>query len=460
MKNLIILTLIPILIISCETTVPYDQETADVITQFYGDALGERESYNLLRDLSKDIGQRLSGSEGAAKAVLWSKEIMEGYGFDSVFLQEVMVPHWERGAYEECFYYEGNKKINLSILGAGGTVSTPFEGVTAEVVEVKSLEEVDVLGREGVEGKIVFYNKAFNQRYINIGTSYGETGFQRRLGAIKAAEYGAVASVFRSLSSSNDDYPHTGSMSYKEGVDSIAHGGLGVLSSIKLSEKIKADPKTKLTVRLSGKWFPDALSHNVIGEIKGSENPDNIILVGGHLDSWDVSEGAHDDGAGCVHSIGALRLFQKQGIKPKNTLRAVMFMNEENGLRGGTQYAENAIKNNEKHIVAIESDASAYIPRGFGFSGSDEQLEKIQDWLKYFDKNTISYFSKGGGGADIGPLHRRTGTPMFGLSIDGQKYFEIHHTAKDVFEAVHPREMELGTASMASLVYLIDKYGL
>ena len=460
MKNLIILTLIPILIFSCETTTPYDQETADVITQFYGDALGERESYNLLRDLSKGIGQRLSGSEGAAKAVLWSKEIMEGYGFDSVFLQEVMVPHWERGAYEECFYYEGNKKINLSILGAGGTVSTPFEGVTAEVVEVKSLEEVDVLGREGVEGKIVFYNKAFNQRYINIGTSYGETGFQRRLGAIKAAEYGAVASVFRSLSSSNDDYPHTGSMSYKEGVDSIAHGGLGVLSSIKLSEKIKVDPKTKLTVRLSGKWFPDALSHNVIGEIKGSENPDNIILVGGHLDSWDVSEGAHDDGAGCVHSIGALRLFQKQGIKPKNTLRAVMFMNEENGLRGGTQYAENAIKNNEKHIVAIESDASAYIPRGFGFSGSDEQLEKIQDWLKYFDKNTISYFSKGGGGADIGPLHRRTGTPMFGLSIDGQKYFEIHHTAKDVFEAVHPREMELGTASMASLVYLIDKYGL
>ena len=460
MKNLIKIILIPILIVSCETKEPYDQETADVISQFYGDALGERESYNLLRGLSKDIGQRLSGSEGAAKAVLWSKEIMEGYGFDSVFLQEVMVPHWERGTYEECFYYEGGKKINLSILGAGGTVSTPFEGVTAEVVEVKSLEEVDVLGREGVEGKIVFYNKAFNQRYINIGTSYGETGFQRRLGAIKAAEHGAVASVFRSLSSSNDDYPHTGSMSYKEGVDSIAHGGLGVLSSVKLSEKIKADPKTKLTVRLSGKWFPDALSHNVIGEIKGSENPDNIILVGGHLDSWDVSEGAHDDGAGCVHSIGALRLFQKQGIKPKNTLRAVMFMNEENGLRGGTQYAENAIKNNEKHIVAIESDASAYIPRGFGFSGSDEQLEKIQDWLKYFDKNTISYFSKGGGGADIGPLHRRTGTPMFGLSIDGQKYFEIHHTAKDVFEAVHPREMELGTASMASLVYLIDKYGL
>lgn len=460
MQKLSILFLIISITFSCQTTEPYDQETADVINTFYGDALGDRESYELLRSLSKDVGQRLSGSEGAKKAVLWSKEVMENYGFDSVFLQEVMVPHWERGDYEECYYYENGEKINLSILGAGGTVSTPVEGVTAEVVEVKSLDEVDMLGRDGVEGKIIFYNKAFNQRYINIGASYGETGFQRRLGAIKASEYGAVASVFRSLSSGNDDFPHTGGMSYKEGVDSIAHGGLGVISSIKLSEKIKKDPNTKLTVRLSGRWFPDALSHNVIGEIKGSENPDKIILVGGHLDSWDVSEGAHDDGAGCVHSIGALRLFQKQGIKPKHTLRAVMFMNEENGLRGGTQYAENAIKYNENHIVAIESDASAYVPRGFGFSGSDAQLEKIQGWLKYFDQKVISYFSKGGGGADIGPLHRSTGTPMFGLSIDGQKYFEIHHTEKDVFEAIHPREMELGTASMASLVYLIDKYGL
>ena len=459
-KHQYIFIILSLFILSCKNQKQYDEKTAEVINTFYGDALGDRESYELLRDLSKNVGSRLSGSEGAKKAVLWSKEVMEGYGFDTVYLQEVMVPHWERGSVEECYYFDGGEKVSLRIMGAGGTVSTPEEGITAEVVEVLSLEELDVLGKEGVEGKIVFYNKAFNQRYINIGASYGETGFQRRLGAIKAAEYGAVASIFRSLSSGNDDFPHTGSMSYKEGVDSIAHGGLGVLSSIKLSKKIKSNPKTKLTVKLSGKWFPDALSHNVIGEIRGSKNPEKIILVGGHLDSWDVSEGAHDDGAGCIHSIGALRLFQRQGIKPQNTLRAVMFMNEENGLRGGTKYADMAIENNENHIVAIESDASAYVPRGFGFSGSDKQLEKIQDWLKYFNKNTISYFSKGGGGADIGPLHRRTGTPMFGLSIDGQKYFEIHHTEKDIFESIHPREMELGTASMASLVYLIDKYGL
>lgn len=461
MKNFIII-LLSFCLFSCKNEpVPFDQETSDVITTFYGDALEFKESYELLRGLSKEVGQRLSGSQGAKKAVIWSKEVMESYGFDTVYLQEVMVPHWERGELEEAYFYNGNERVSLSILGAGGTVSTPKEGITAEIVEVSSLDEVDELGRENIEGKIVFYNKAFNQRYINQGASYGQTGFQRRSGAVKAAEYGAVASVFRSLSSSTyEDFPHTGGMSYKEGLDSIPHGGLGVLSSEKLSEALKENSKLKLTVKLSGTWFPDALSHNVVGELRGSKNPEKIITVGGHLDSWDVGEGAHDDGAGCVHSIGALRLFQKQNIKPNNTIRAVMFMNEENGLRGGQKYADVAVMDNEKHIAAIESDASGYVPRGFGFSGSDEQHEKIQDWLKYFDKNTISYFSKGGGGADIGPLHRKTGTPMFGLSIDGQKYFEMHHTAKDVFELVNARELELGTASMASLVYLIDKYGL
>ena len=461
MKNFIII-LLSICLISCKNeSVPFDQETSDVINTFYSDALEKRESYELLRVLSKDIGARPSGSEGAKKAVLWSKKVMEDYGFDTVYLQEVMVPHWERGELEEAYFYNGKDKVNLSILGAGGTVSTPIEGITAEVVEVASLDEVDELGRENIEGKIVFYNKAFNQRYINVGTSYGETGFQRRTGAVKAAEHGALASVFRSLSSSTyEDFPHTGGMSYKEGLDSIPHGGLGVLSSEKLSQALKENPKLKLHIKLSGTWYPDALSHNVVGLLRGGKNPEKIITVGGHLDSWDIGEGAHDDGAGCVHSIGALRLFQKQNIKPNNTIRAVMFMNEEFGLRGGLKYAEIAVKENEQHIAAIESDASGYVPRGFGFSGSDEQLEKMQDWLKYFDKNTISYFSKGGGGADIGPLHRQTGTPMFGLSIDGQKYFEMHHTAKDVFELVHARELELGTASLASLIYLIDKYGL
>ena len=247
MKKLIFTTLIFSLLSCKENTIPFDQETSNIINDFYGDALEHRESYELLRGLSKDVGQRLSGSEGAKNAVIWSKETMENYGFDTVYLQEVMVPHWERGEVEECFFYLNSEKITLSILGAGGTVATPKEGVTAEVIEVASLDEVDELGRENIEGKIVFYNKAFNQRYINIGASYGQTGFQRRSGAVKAAEYGAVASVFRSLSSSTyEDFPHTGGMTYKEGVDSIAHGGLGVLSSQRLSKAIKDNPKLKL----------------------------------------------------------------------------------------------------------------------------------------------------------------------------------------------------------------------
>jgi len=455
-----------LVVVSCEQDVKqktqYDQAVGQAINNFYGDALEFKESYTLLRGLSKDVGQRLSGSEGAKKAVLWTKKIMEDYGFDSVYLQPVMVPHWERDkTRQEAYFISSNgKKINLSVLAAGGSVSTPLVGLLANVVEVKSLEEVDRLGEGGVKGRVVFYNKAFNPRFINQGNSYGATGFQRRSGAIKAAEYGAVASVFRSLSSSDDDVPHTGAMSYKGAVDSIPHAGLGVVSAKKLSAELKINKGLKLYLNFGGKWYPDALSHNVVGELKGSEFPNEIITVGGHLDSWDVGEGAHDDGAGCVHAIGALRLFQKQNIKPKRTIRAVMFMNEENGLKGGVQYAKNAKDYQETHIAAIESDASAYVPRGFGFSGSDEQLEKLQDWLKYFDKNTISYFSKGGGGADIGPLHRTLGTPMFGLNVDGQKYFEMHHTEKDVFELVNPRELELGTASLASLIFLIDKYGL
>ena len=441
---------------------PVDQTTAKIINTFYGDALEFKESYGLLYGLTKEVGQRLSGSLGAEKAVFWTKKAMENYNFDTVYLQPVMVPHWERVKTKEVAYFidSSGQKTNLSILAAGGSVTTPPEGITAEVVEVFSLEDVDELGKEGVGGKIVFYNKGFNPRYINQGASYGATGFQRRSGAVKAAEYGAVASVFRSLSSIEDDVPHTGSMSYKNAVDSIPHGGLGVSSAQKLSKELSLNKNLKLYLNFGGKWFPDAASYNVVGELRGSEFPNEIITVGGHLDSWDVGEGAHDDGAGCVHAIGALRLFQKQNIKPKRTLRAVMFMNEENGLRGGVKYAEIAKDLKEKHIAAIESDASAYVPRGFGFSGSEEQLEKIQTWLVYFDKNTISYFSKGGGGADIGPLHRSLGTPMFGLSVDGQKYFEMHHTEKDVFELVNARELELGTASLASLIYLIDTYGL
>ena len=204
----------------------------------------------------------------------------------------------------------------------------------------------------------------------------------------------------------------------------------------------------------------DAPSHNVIGELRGSEFPNEIITIGGHLDSWDVGQGAHDDGSGCMQSIQVVRLFQKYGIRPNRTIRVVMFMNEENGTRGGQKYAELAEKNQENHLIALESDAGAFSPRGFGVTAEDATIEKFRSWLPHFNQNTVSYFKKGGGGVDIGPLHRTLGTPTIGFIVDSQRMFDLHHSPNDVFATVHPRELELGTASIAGLIYLIDKYGL
>nr|HQU74562.1 M20/M25/M40 family metallo-hydrolase [Calditrichia bacterium] len=271
---------------------------------------------------------------------------------------------------------------------------------------------------------------------------------------------GAAAVVIRSVTSAMDDNPHTGTLIYTEDLPRIPAGALGYQSADKLTERLKADPKTRLTLTINSQWFPDALSHNVVGELKGSERPDEIIAIGGHLDAWDVGEGAHDDGAGCMQAIMVLRTLQKLGIKPRHTLRAVMFMNEENGLRGGKRYADLAVENTEYHVFLLESDAGAFTPRGFGVNASDEVLEKLRSFVQYFDPNTVTHIRKGGGGADIGPLHRATGTPMAGLMVDTQRTFDYHHAETDLFENVNRRELELGTAAMAAFIYLIDKYGL
>ena len=437
-----------------------DPQVAATIKSFFDEALSEKASYLLLKQLCEDVGPRLSGSKGAKAAVLWAKGIMEKENFDEVYLQDVMVPHWERGEKEEAFMVEADsKRTELSFLAIGGSVSTPPEGITGEIIEVMSMDDLVELGEEKIKGKIVFFNQAFDPRNISQGASYGATVGQRTQGAIKAAGYGAIAAVIRSLSSAWDDVPHTGTMSYKEDVDSIPHGALGVRSAELLSQKLK-EGQVKLHIKINSLWHPDAPSHNVIGVIKGQEFPEEIITVGGHLDSWDVGQGAHDDGAGCMHALGMLKLFKKLGIKPKRTIRAVMFMNEENGTRGGLKYAEVAKNNDEKHLVAIESDAGGFTPRGFGVTASNKQLEKIRSWLPYFDPRTIAYFGKGGGGVDIRPLHEAIGTPMIGLITDGQRTFDYHHSANDIIENVHPRELELGTASLAALVYLIDRYGL
>ncbi|MBS1544978.1 MAG: M20/M25/M40 family metallo-hydrolase [Bacteroidetes bacterium] len=431
------------------------------IRQIFNKALAEGKSYEMLDYLSNKIGQRLSGSPGAAAAVEWSRHVMQDYGFDSVWLQPVMVPHWVRGQKEIGRIVNSKKMgtVDVNVCTLGGSVGTGPDGLVAGVVEVKSFEELAQLGTKNVQGKIVFFNRPMDPTQINTFAAYGGAVNQRGAGASEAAKYGAVAALVRSMGSNLEDYPHTGGMRYAPEQGKIPALAISTRHAELLSKLLKEDKGIQLYLESHSEALEDAPSFNVIGEIKGSEYKDEIIVVGGHLDSWDLGQGAHDDGAGCVQSIEVLRIFKTMGYKPKRTIRAVMYMNEENGLRGGTKYAEIAQKQKAKHIAAIESDRGGFTPRGFTISATPAERSKIQSWKPLLEPYGLSDFSQEGGGADIGPLGP-LGTATIGFLPDSQRYFSYHHTSEDTFDKVDKRELELGSASMAALVYLIDKYGL
>jgi carboxypeptidase Q len=448
------------LVLSLLVSYGYAQNADSVtIRKIYNEALSNGKSYEWLRHLTKQIGPRLSGSVGAQKAVDWTKQIMQEQGFDRVFLQDVMVPHWVRGAKEEAFIHVGKQKTTVPIAALGGSVATPPKGIEAQVIEVKSFPELRALGAEKVKGKIVFYNRPMDPTKINTFEAYGGAVDQRGNGATEAAKLGAVGAIVRSMTNVHDDNPHVGGMRYGTGVALIPTAAISTNAADLLSKSLQENPSLTFYFKQNCETLPDAKSYNVVGEIKGSEKPDEIIVVGGHLDSWDLAEGAHDDGAGCVQSMEVLRIMKALGIKPKRTIRAVMFMNEENGLRGGIQYADLAKKNNEKHIAAVESDNGGFTPRGFGIVGKPEQREKIMAWQPLLAPYGLTDIGAGGGGADIGPL-AQSGTVLLGFKPDSQRYFDYHHTTIDRFEAVSQRELELGAASMAAVVYLLDTYGL
>ncbi len=429
------------------------------IRNIYNEALGNGQSYEWLRYLTQQIGPRLSGSEGAQKAVDWTKQLMEKQGFDRVFLQEVMVPHWVRGAKEVAYIQNGKQKITVPIAALGGSVATPGKGIEAQVIEVKDFPELRALGVEKVKGKIVFFNRPMDPTKTITFEAYGGAVNQRANGATEAAKLGAVGAIVRSMGLAQDDNPHTGGMRYGTGVPLIPTAAISTNGANLLSKSLAENPGLTFYFKQNCESLPDAKSYNVVGEIKGSEKPNEIIVVGGHLDSWDLGQGAHDDGTGCVQSIEVLRILKALGIKPKRTIRAVMFMNEENGLRGGIKYADLAKQNNENHIAAIESDEGGFTPRGFGIVGTAKQKEKVIQWKPLLSPYGLHDIGPGGGGADIGPM-AALGTVLFGFKPDSQRYFDFHHTAIDRFEGVNKRELELGGASMAALVYLLDKYGL
>ncbi len=431
------------------------------IRQIYNIALAEGKSYSMLEYLSTKIGQRLSGSPGAAAGVEWSRHTMEDFGFDSVWLQPVMVPHWVRGQKEIGRIVNSKKMgvLDVNVCALGGSIGTGPDGISASVVEVKSFDELAQLGVKNIQGKIVFFNRPMDPKQIDTFTAYGGAVNQRGGGASEAAKYGAVGVIVRSMGINNEDYPHTGGMGYPANGTKIPAIAISTKHADLLSKILKDDKGMQFYMESHCEILEDAPSYNVIGQINGGEYKDEIIVVGGHLDSWDLAQGAHDDGTGCVQSIEVLRILKMMGYKPKRTIRAVMFINEENGLRGGLKYAEIAEKNKEKHIAAIESDRGGFTPHGFTMTASDAVRKKVQSWKPLLEPYGLTDFNQQGGGADISPLERQ-GVPVMEFLPDSQRYFSYHHTKEDTFDKVDKRELELGAASMAAMVYLIDKYGL
>ncbi|GAB3224099.1 M28 family peptidase [Hymenobacter seoulensis] len=430
-----------------------------VIRKIYDEALARGESYENLRHLTGRIGARLSGSPQAEQAVQWGKSVMEKMGLDRVYLQEVMVPHWERGAKEKAQARGSKGKgVTLNVCALGGSIGTNGK-LKAQVVEVQSMQELAALPAEKVKGKLVFFNRPMNPLYIETGRAYGEAGDQRRSGAVEAAKRGAVGALVRSLTLAHDDFPHTGMMSYSDQVSKVPAAALSTNSADELSQLLKADNNLTVELEMSCQTLPEVKSYNVVGEIKGSKYPDEIIAIGGHLDSWDLGQGAHDDGTGCTQSMEVLRLLKASGLRPERTIRAVLFMNEENGVRGGNKYAELAKAAGEKHLAAIESDGGGFTPRGFNIEADPATVRKVQQWQPLLQPYGSTEFGPGHAGTDIGPLKGQA-KALIGFECDSQRYFDIHHTAADTFDKVNRRELELGGASMAALVYLLSKYGL
>mgnify|MGYP000114630282 FL=1 len=429
--------------------------------EIYKSALTNSKCYSWLDDLSNKVGARLSGSIGAQKGVEYTKAQLETLGLDRVYLQEVMVPKWVRGEKEVAYILDNKSKISIPVCALGGSVATPKNGLTAAVIEVHSIKEIAELGEDKIKGKIVFFNRPMQPDNIETFTSYGGCVDQRFGGAKEASKFGAVATIVRSMNMRLDDFPHTGAQSYGDLPKDqyIPAAAISTNAAELLSKSLKANPNLKFYLKQSCEQFEDVLSYNVIGEIKGSVYPDRIMVVGGHLDSWDLADGSQDDGAGVVQSMEVLNIFKNIGYKPKNTLRAVLFMNEENGGRGGKKYEELSKANNENHIFALESDSGGFTPRGFSFDTDQANLTKIQTWKGLFEPYLIHSFTKGHSGADIEPL---TSSKIIkaGLHPDSQRYFDYHHAANDNFDGVNKRELELGAATMAALMYLIDQNGL
>jgi carboxypeptidase Q len=430
----------------------------DVARKIAAETSANGQAYANLKELTT-IGPRLSGSDGAAKAIDWAKHKMESYGFDHVYLQPTEVPHWTRGDVEEATVTSTPKPVSLKVTALGPSVGTPKQGIEANVVEVQSFDEVEKLGN-ALRGKIVFYNRRMLDKGSTPFREYGKAVDQRYRGASAAARHGAVAVLVRSMTTlPDDDHPHTGVLQYEDGIPKIPAAAVSTHAANELSKLLKSDPKLTVNLKLSAEEHPPTSSFNVIGELTGRDLPQEYVVVGGHLDSWDLAQGAHDDGTGVVQAIEVVRILKALNLRPRRTVRAVLFMAEEFGGMGAKEYAARAEAKHEKHYAAMESDSGGFAALGFGVGGTDEQVAAVQRWAPYLALFHADTIKQGGGGTDIAPL-RPLGAVTIGYMPAGTHYFDYHHSSLDRIDAVNVDELNGGAGAMTTLTYLVAEKGL
>jgi len=428
---------------------------SDTVRRIAERALRDQGTWTKLQELCTRAPRRLSGSAAAEEAVRWARETMLADGLANVRLEPVIVPHWERGTVQRLVYVEPPELAGreLPILALGGSVATPAGGLEAEVVSVRGFPELEERAEEA-RGKLVLFARPMDPGQIEPFRAYGDAVNQRSRGAVEAARAGAVGALVRSMSPRLDDVPHTGGMRYADDVTRVPAAAVSTNGAVELEELLAQGRTVRLRLELDCGWREDALSHNVVGELTGTERPEEIVLIGGHLDSWDVGQGAHDDGAGCCQALEAVRLLQELGLRPRRTLRVVLFMNEENGLAGGRAYRDAHLAELEDHVLAIESDAGGFTPRGFTTNAEAAGMAVLEAMGEALAVLRAESIVPGGGGADISPLGPH-GVVLAGFRPDAQRYFDLHHTELDTLDAVHPRELELGTAAIAALAWMV-----
>lgn len=425
----------------------------EVFTRIYDEALAHPEAFSKLQGLCTAAPHRLSASTGAVQAVAWARGEMEAIGLENVRLEDCTVPHWERGRSAALTVIAPDDKADtfLPILALGGSVGTSRAGVQGELLVVLSFEELAGLG-DAARGKIVLFDRPMDPRELDPFEAYGGAVDQRSRGAVEAARHGAVAAIVRSMTLRMDDVPHTGAMRYEEGVERVPAAAVSTAGAERLAALSRSGKKVTLSLRQDCVDRGEAASHNVVGEIRGASRPDEIVVLGAHLDAWDVGQGAHDDGAGCVHVIEALRILRALGLRPARTIRAVLFMNEENGLRGARAYRDAHAEEIPRHVLAIESDRGGFVPRGFATDAQGDALAALREIAELLEPAGASLLRAGEGGADVSVL-RREGVLVLELVTDPHRYFDVHHSSRDTLDTVHPRELELGAAALAAMAY-------